>query len=360
MPTGRQRVEAALRRRECDRLPCFPLIDVCYAAAHAGLAMAQVQLDPAVHAAALAQCVRELPVDGVYINLCLDPRQARAAVRRDGKYTVVLDDCLEVQFAENDVAAVSRTDVRRLDDPRIERAELFHPDMLATFQAMPAEVRQRAAVCVGLTGAFSQLGFLLGLENLLLAMVDQPAAVDEALRKRQAVALRQAEEICDAGGRFIWIGEGMASGSLIGPAMYRRFVLPHERELTRRIRELGGLTLLHICGDTTATLEAIAESGVDGCDVDFPTNWQAAARVLGPVMGLKGNVNPMLFLPENVDRLADACETTIRSAPPRGFILSTGCLVPRDSTPKAFAVMAAACGAAQSRKGPPCSPKQQR
>jgi uroporphyrinogen-III decarboxylase len=356
MATGRQRVEAALRRQECDRLPCFPLVDVCYAAARAGLAMAEVQFDPAVHAAALAQCVRELPVDGVYINLCFDPRQARAAVRRDGEYTVVLDECLEVRMAENDVLAVSRTDLRRLDDPRIERAELFHPGMLATFRAMPADVRQRAAVCVGLTGAFSQLGFLLGLENLLLAMVDRPGAVDEALRKRQAVALRQAEEICGAGARFVWIGEGMASASLIGPAMYRRFVLPHERELARRVRELGGLTLLHICGDITATLEAIAQSGVDGCDVDFPTDWQAAVRVLGPVMGLKGNVNPMLFLPDGACRLADACETTRRSAPSRGFILSTGCLVPRDSTGEAFAIMAAACAAAQPEKGLPCPP----
>ena len=123
-------------------------------------------------------------------------------------------------------------------------------------------------------------------------------------RKRQAVALRQAEEICAAGARFVWIGEGMASASLIGPDMYRRFVLPHERELARRVRELGGLTLLHICGDTTATLADIAESDVDGCDVDSPTDWQAAVRVLGPRMAVKGNINPTLFLPNHVGALA--------------------------------------------------------
>ena len=356
MPTGRQRVEAALRRQECDRLPCFPLIDVCYAAAHAGRTLAEVQLDPAVHAAALAQCVGELPVDGVYVNLCFDARQARTDAPRDGLHTLVLDECLEVRFAENDVAAVSRTDVRRLDDPRIERAELFHPGMLATFKAMPAEVRRRRAVCVGLTGAFSQLGFLLGLERLLLAMVDQPEAVHEALRKRQAAALRQAREICDAGARFVWIGEGMASGSVIGPDMYRRFVLPYERELAERVRECGGLTILHICGNITAALEAVAQSGVDGCDVDFPTDWQAAVRVLGPVMCLKGNINPMLFLPQHVGRLAGACEAARRAAPRRGFILSTGCLVPRDSTPEAFAVMARSCAAAQPGTGHPCRP----
>ena len=345
MTTGRQRVERALKREACDRVPCFPLVDVSYAAPHAGRTMAEVQLDPAVHAAALSQCVRDLPVDGVYVNLCFDAAQAASAVRRDGQYTVVLDGCLELRFAENDVAAVSHSAVERLDDPRIERAELFHPGMLETFRAMPAETRRQAAVCVGLTGAFSQLGFLLGLENLLLAMVDRPEAVHEALRVRQAVALRQAEEICGAGARFLWIGEGMASASLIGPAMYRRFVLPYERELAERVRQLGGLTLLHICGNTTATLDAIAQTGVDGCDVDFPTDWAAAVRVLGPVMSLKGNVNPMLFLPNNAGRLAEACETAKRLAPERGFILSTGCLVPRDSAPEAFRIMARACNA---------------
>ena len=343
--TGRNRVEAALQRRGCSRLPCFPLIDVCYAAAHAGRTMAEVQLDPGAHAAALAQCAGELPVDGVYVNLCLSRQQAAGAVLEGERYRVALDDCLEVEFAENDVAAIKRTDIASLDDPRIERAELFHPGMLETFRAMPAETRRQAAVCVGLTGAFSQLGFLLGLENLLLAMVDRPEAVHEALRVRQAVALRQAEEICGAGARFLWIGEGMASASLIGPAMYRRFVLPYERELAERVRQLGGLTLLHICGNTTATLDAIAQTGVDGCDVDFPTDWAAAVRVLGPVMSLKGNVNPMLFLPNNAERLAEACETAKRLAPQRGFILSTGCLVPRDSVPEAFRIMARACNA---------------
>ena len=345
MTTGRQRVERALKREACDRIPCFPLVDVSYAAAHAGRTMAEVQLDPAVHAAALSQCVRDLPLDGVYVNLCFDAAQAAGAVRRGGQYTVVLDGCLEVRFAENDVAAVSHSEVQRLDDPRIERAELFHPGMMATFRAVPAEIRRQAAVCVGLTGAFSQLGFLLGLESLLLAMVDRPEAVHEALGKRQAVALRQAEEICGAGARFLWIGEGMASASLIGPAMYCRFVLPYERELAERVRQLGALTLLHICGNTTATLDAIAQSNVDGCDVDFPTDWAAAVRVLGPVMALKGNVNPMLFLPNNAGRLAEACEAAKRLAPTRGFILSTGCLVPRDSTPEAFRIMAGACTA---------------
>jgi uroporphyrinogen-III decarboxylase len=340
--TGRECVETALLRGQPERLPCFPLVDLVYASAHCGVPMADLQLQPAAHAAALARCAGGLPIDGVYVNLCFGSEQARQVRRRDGLYHLRIDDALEVQFAANDVAAVAGTDIRELDDERIERAALFHPGMLETYLAMPAQTRREVAVCVGLTGAFSQLGFLLGLENLLLALADRPAAVHRALAKRQAVAMRQAAEICRSGARFIWIGEGMASGSLISPQTYEQFVLSYQRELAAEIRRLGSLSILHVCGNITASLPVIARSHVDGVDVDWPTDWPAAVEILDPRMCLKGNIDPLLFLPVNVNGLAAACAATRQAAPASGFILSTGCLVPRDATPAAFAIMAQA------------------
>jgi uroporphyrinogen decarboxylase len=267
---------------------------------------------------------------------------------RNDRYEVRLDDAVDVYFAENDVAAIAHTDVLELDDPRIESAELYHPGMLQTFSAIPAEIHDEVAVCVGLSGAFSQVGFLYGLQNLMMAMVDRPEEVTRALDRRQAIVLKQAEELCAAGARFVWIGEGMASGSLISPAMYRRFVLPYERELARELRRLGALSILHICGNITAMLADVAESEVDGADIDAPTDWQAAVKVLGTKVSLKGNLNPILFLPDNVNQLAAACETTLKVANAMpGHILSTGCLVPRDSCREAFDIAARSCNAAQ-------------
>ena len=351
--TRRARIEAALQGRRAERVPCFPLVDVAYASAHAGRTMASLQLDPHVHAAALAQCARELPIDGVYINLCLGAQQAARFVREDGRYRGRLDDGLDVAFGENDVASVAATDIVAPDDPRIGSAELFHPGMLETFLAMPADVDREVAVCVGLTGAFSQVGFLLGLQNLMVALVDDPAGVHRAIRRRQAAALRQARALRDAGARFIWIGEGMASSSLLSPQMYADFVLPYEQELADEIRRLGALSLLHICGNITPALEAIAQSRADGVDVDAPTDWAAAVRILGPRACLKGNLNPLLFLPGKAQALADACDAARREAEAAGrFIMSTGCLVPRDSARAAFEVMARACerGAARGTR----------
>ena len=341
----RSHTEAALAGRQTDRLPCFPLVDVAYASAHSGQNMARLQLDPRVHAEALAQCARDLPIDGVYINLCLSAQQAAQTVCRDGQYRVRIDDGVNVEFSENDVASIASSDIRSLDDERIQTAGLFHAGMLETFQAMPEDLCREVAVVVGLTGAFSQVGFLLGTQNLMMALMDEPAAVHRAIRQRQQAALRQAREICEAGARFIWIGEGMASSSLLSPQMYAEFVLPYEQELADEIRRLGALSLLHICGNITPALALIAQSRADGVDVDAPTDWPAAVSILGPHLCLKGNINPLFFLPGKGKELKTACETARRiAAPARSFILSTGCLVPRDSVREAFSIMAGVCG----------------
>jgi uroporphyrinogen-III decarboxylase len=307
--------------------------------------MAELILSPSLHARALAQCVRELPVDGVYINLCLGQGQAAGAVNRSGTYQARLDDALDVKFGANDVLSVSATEIRTLEDPRLATAEGFHVGMKETFQAIPAEIREEVAVCVGLTGAFSQVGFLLGVQELMMAIMDDPEAVHRAIRLRQKAVLRQVEELATLGARFIWIGEGMASGSLISPDTYAEFVLPYEQEAAQATRRCGALSLLHICGSITSELTHIARSEVDGVDVDAPTDWQAAVDILGPSLCLKGNISPLLFLAGNERPLEEACQRALKPVKRAGgFIMSTGCLVPRDSTKEAFRIFARACG----------------
>ena len=72
MHSNAEIIEQALKKHITERLPCFPLIDIAFASAYSGHQMRDVQLDPRLHAMALSKCASELPVDGVYINLCLD------------------------------------------------------------------------------------------------------------------------------------------------------------------------------------------------------------------------------------------------------------------------------------------------
>jgi len=331
-----------LRKENSARQGLFPLIDVAFAAAHAGRQIGDLELAPRQHADALIHCLRTLPVDGIYINLCFDEAQARNAVKTETGYTLLLDDAVEIRLPPNDVASIQNSRITSFQDSRFRSAELFHPGMLATWNAMKTADCPDAAVAVGLTGSFSQVGFLLGVEALMMAVLDDPGAVRKAIEIRHRVALRQIHDFARAGAEFIWVGEGMASGSLISPAIYRQIVLPFEQELAAEIRRLGMLSILHICGNTTPMLPDIAQSGFDGFDLDYPVNLHPALRELARHLTIKGNIDPSLFLPGRNPQLRQACEQIRLAVPPdHPFIISTGCLVPRDSSPEAFTRVAA-------------------
>ena len=336
-----ERTQKAIKMEKIDRIPTFPLIDIAFASSYLNRLMREVQLDPRLHANALNTCADELPVDGVYINLGLNSGQCRW-LKKD---TYLIDEALTLVIPENDVLSVHSRDITSLEDERIETAELFHPGMLTAFKLMREEIKKNHAVVVGITGTFSQLAFLYGIPELLMALLDQPEAVRKALEKRHPVVLRQTREICAAGARFIWIGEGIGSGSLISPEQYRSFVLPYEQSLAQEIRKGGALSLLHICGNVTSALPDIARSGVDGFDVDYPVDLREALDILLPEVAVKGNINPSLFLKDHQNELESSCwEAKAISGGRRGYIMSTGCLVPRDSVVESFHVMARICG----------------
>jgi hypothetical protein len=340
MQTGSDIVRLALHKEQTDRLPCFPLIDIAFASAYIHEPMRNVQLDPSLHARALSACAAELPVDGVYINLCLARDQAETL--SDGTYRI--DDALTLAIPDNDVLSTAGTEIASLDDPRLTSAELYHPGILETFRQMTRESKLTAAIVAGVTGTFSQVAFLYGVSKLLMALLDQPTEVELALEQRHPRALGQVRDLAAAGAEFIWVGEGLGSGSLISPEQYRRFALPYEQDLAREIARCGASSILHICGNVSAALPDIARCGADGFDLDYPVDLNTALDTLLPAVAVKGNVNPGLFLNGHQNDLAAACRQAIEAARGRaGYIFSTGCLVPRDSSLEAFQIVADCC-----------------
>jgi len=339
---GKELIECALLKRPVSRLPCFPLIDTAFASAYAGKPVRELELNPEIHARALSLCAENLPVDGFYVNICLSDAQAKDIDAERG--TLILDGALEVKIPEDDVMSVAKTDITDLSDERLFKAELFHPGMRETMRCIPERIKESFGACVGLSGTFTQGAFLLGVERFMMELIDNPDGVLAMLERRHETVLRQADELLEDGARFIWIGEGPASGSLISPEFYRAFVLPFEKSLTSHIRKRGGLSILHICGNTQALLSDIAKSGADGFDLDHPVDLAAAIAALSPAVAVKGNINPVLFLPGNERELESAVKKAIGLGEyTPGFIPSTGCLVPRDSSHEAFRIFARAC-----------------
>ncbi len=341
---SRQRTTNAMYGKPVDRPPCVPLIDLSYAAAVAGMDVSQCFLDPAKHAEALAKVLRRHPeIDGLSVNISLDPDIILERVTEKDRHLVRTTGGLTWNVPLNDVGSVKETGIRAFDDPRIDEDDPFSPGILTTLAAIPADIRNDYFINAGVTGAFSQVAFLMGLENVMLASIDNPSELLDAIERRLPFALRWIETMAELDPGAIWIGEGVASASLISPDTYRKFVLPFEQVLFDRLRQLKIPGILHICGRLNGILDIIPESRCDCLELDWQVDMAEAAKRIGGKVALKGNLNTTtLVQADQRDIRVLARKTIEKGAQAGGFILGSGCCLGRDTPSENVEAMARA------------------
>ena len=113
-----------------------------------------------------------------------------------------------------------------------------------------------------------------------------------------------------------WVGN-------LSVADYREFCLPATTELIRRIRNMG-VPVIYFGVDTASLLPAMRETGADVLGLDWRTPVDAARHILGPSVGVQGNLDPIaLFAPQEV--LKRRVEEVLRQAAGRpGHIFNLG------------------------------------
>lgn len=139
----------------------------------------------------------------------------------------------------------------------------------------------------------------------------------------QAQAGAAALQIFDS-----WIG-------CLAPSDYRRHVLPVMQDLFRRLQVLEVPTI-YFGVETSGLLEAMAEAGADAIGVDWRVEIAEAARRIGPVRAIQGNLDPALLLaPE--DEIARSARAIVRAMSGRmGHIFNLGHGVLPDTPPGAL------------------------
>jgi uroporphyrinogen decarboxylase len=107
-----------------------------------------------------------------------------------------------------------------------------------------------------------------GTERLSYLWHDDPGLIEDALECLTEFALATfAPALESLRFDFYYIHEDMAgrSGPLIGPSLFRRFLLPHYRRLVGLLRSSGvAVILVDTDGDFEALLPIFLEAGVDG------------------------------------------------------------------------------------------------
>lgn len=250
-------------------------------------------------------CVAELPVDET-------PHLARAPLE-----------------------SISDVDDLRVPDPLTDGRM---PVMLEATRLVREAVGDEVAIRTPGTGPFALASYFVGTQEFLveigLAKAEMPGSDPDAIHRAldlAADALIAFGKACvDAGADLLHCGDSLASCDVISPADYEEWAFPYERKVIQAWKAYGAKTLLHICGDSTRVLDLYAETGADVIEIDHKVDLARAREIVGDRASLIGNVDPVTVLlqgtPERVRTVADACLATCAGG---GYVLGSGCVVPR-------------------------------
>lgn len=136
-------------------------------------------------------------------------------------------------------------------------------------------------VNVSLLGFYGQLRNWMGIENLSLALYDQPGMVEEMVDHWSELCARQIDRLpADIPVDHVWWWEDMASknGPLLSPAQFRRFIMPGYRRVMEAARRRGCILSMVDCdGNPAELVPCWLEVGVN---VMFPLEVQAGSDPL--------------------------------------------------------------------------------
>lgn len=320
---GKQRILSALKREQPDSTPLM-LHHFMHAAAEDGLTMRQFRDDPGLAARALSRHTEKYGLDAVFVDVDTALLSGACGVPLDFPENNPAHGHGRILEEIEDVEDLSGFDVSK--DPRIQAtAEIVR--LLRKHFGEAVCIRGNADQC-----PFSLASMLRGTEDWMIDLLD-PDSEDLTFRLLDLCleATKQFVSIlAEAGADVISNGDSPAGPEMISPAMYRKFALPYETKVAEHSRALGCPYIIHICGNTTAILADVVESGADGFEIDYKTDVNAAREALKGKVTFLGNIDPSGVLthgtPEIVTQKTEALLDLFRGE--SGFILNSGCSIP--------------------------------
>jgi len=342
--TPLERVMAAARRGVPDRVPVAPIAyDV--AAAHAGVSMRDFVLDPKAMAKALISFHRTCGVDALFVGsdvyYLAEGFGAKVAIREE--HVPVL-----VEPAIRDLAQVE--DLRVPDVYRDGRM----PVVLECIQILRRELPEVAIVAVAGQATWSCALQVAGMNQFLLEATLVEKEMDEArpelvhrlleLTTQATVSWQKAQ--IEAGAHVARIGDSSASMNLCSPGLYRKLIHPYHCRIARELKEFAPEVPIskHTCGDNSLVLDLWLQEGVDCLEIDYQMDLRMVKNRAGQQVCLIGNIDPVrTMLQGSPEEVKSACRRAIDAAAEGGgFILGTGCVLPRDTSAENVKAMVAA------------------
>ncbi len=180
--------------------------------------------------------------------------------------------------------------IQRIEDLVIPENLLEKPSLKVVLEALSLLRRQygdEAAIVGKVMGPWTISYHLAGTQNFLLWAITDPDKVRRYLEALKEVTVLFAKAQFQAGADVVVLADH-ATGDLVSPKTYEKFLLPVHQEMVQRI---GGPLILHICGNCADRLRMFVEAGFDGYHFEWQVDAREAVRVVNGELSLVGNIN---------------------------------------------------------------------
>ena len=310
--TSKERVMSALRREEPDRVPHFEWL-VDWRVRKALCPECETATDFAVR----------MNHDAIIADITFN-KKAIGPGKWESEWGYITQDTNEEHGIEVEFPIKTMGDLVQYQPPDVH--------LPVRYQIISESIKKYPdkAVIVHLNDVFSLPRYWMGMENLLMAIIDQPELVRQLVDLSVNLNLAMAEEVARRGVKIVYTGDDYAGnlGPMMSPKHFRDLFFPGLCRVVQGFKSLGLFVIKHTDGNLWPILDMIVDSGIDCLDPIDPLAGMDLSRVkaeYGHRIALKGNVdcsNLMTFgTPEQV---AEATKIALRAgAPNGGFILSS-------------------------------------
>ena len=354
-----------------DRVPVFCQLALGHYFLNAGIPAHRIWFTSEGFAEALVNLQRRYRFDGLLINLPGRPPRMLDQLRRvektadgewlywkDDQVTFVPEDDNPRHYSDANEARTLRADFATIDPDHLDVATLsgywwntIHvpwldgagtpglmtelPDyFLDTVKLVLKETNGQVSVQGEVFSPFTHFMELLGYENALMALIDDPPKVHALMHRLVESSIAWAVAQANAGVDAVLISSAFAGGGFLSRDMYAEFVLPYEQRLADAVRAAGKPVYTHTCGNIGDRIDLMAETHINGLDTMDPpplgdADIATVKRAVGDKLFLKGNMNSVKLLAakseEEVVNEAKRCLDAASGG--GGYILSTACSV---------------------------------
>jgi uroporphyrinogen decarboxylase len=331
---SRERVIAALERRQPDRVPYFECV-----------------IDPRVMNALLPGCDYDQFNDWIGLD---NASQNRSSWSRENvefideakglfrdKWGVIRAFGPESTPVPIEGPIKSPEDLKHYvpPDPQADDVLGHLPEVIARYQGKKAVT----AIC---RDAFFNPAFLRGTSQYLMDMIDHPTLVHELVEMALGYDIPAMQRMVRAGVDVVVFGDDYAdkNSTLMSPRHFREFILPGLKRCVDAAHEAGAYVVKHTDGNIMPILDMIVDTGIDGLN---PLEPQAGMDIglikhkYGHRIALIGNIDCGYLLSQapagEVRRVTR--ETIRKAAPGGGYCLSSSNSIHSSVKPENFMAM---------------------